>query len=72
MCLSAVYWARIDKLFYAAAREDAADAGFDDALIYRELNLPMAERKVVCAQIGRDEAVGVFQDWKLKPDKVMY
>jgi guanine deaminase len=72
MCLAAIYWARIGKIFYAAQREDAADTGFDDALIYRELNLPTAERQVAAKQMFRPEALAVFREWKAKPDKVMY
>jgi guanine deaminase len=72
MCLAAIYWARIGKIFYAGEREDAAEAGFDDALIYRELNLPMPERQVVSKQMSRQEALAVLQEWKVKPDKVMY
>lgn len=72
MCLAAVYWARIGKVFYAAQREDAADAGFDDEFIYRELRLPIAERRVRCEQMSRAEALGVLELWKAKPDKVMY
>jgi guanine deaminase len=72
MCLAAVYWARIHKLFYAAQREDAADAGFDDAFIYCELSLPMAERQLACTQMSRPEALTVLRMWKNKPDKVMY
>jgi guanine deaminase len=72
MCLAAIYWARIGRLFYAAQREDAAHAGFDDELIYRELCLPMAERQVVCKQIFRPEALAVMAQWKAQPNKVMY
>src|SRR5687768_14894716 len=72
MCLAAVYWAHIGRLFYAAQRENAADAGFDDAFIYHELSLPMHERRVVCEQMFRHEALAVLREWKAKPDKVMY
>jgi guanine deaminase len=72
MCLAAIYWARIGKLSYAAQREDAADAGFSDECIYRELSLPITERQVTCTQMFREEALEVLRAWKAKPDKVMY
>jgi tRNA(Arg) A34 adenosine deaminase TadA len=72
MCLAAIYWARIGRLFYAAQREDAAAAGFSDELIYKELGLPMKERQVACKQMFREEALEVLRAWKAKPDKVMY
>jgi guanine deaminase len=72
MCLAAIYRARIGRLFYAAQREDAADAGFSDEFIYKELGLPLAERQVTCEQMFRDEGLDVLRAWKAKPDKVMY
>jgi tRNA(Arg) A34 adenosine deaminase TadA len=72
MCLAAIYWARMDKLFYAAQREDAADAGFSDELIYKELGVPIAERQVISRQLFRADALEVFRAWKARPDKVMY
>jgi guanine deaminase len=72
MCLAAIYWARIARVFYAGQREDAADAGFDDEFIYRELNAPMDQRRVLCKQMSRSEALAVLQEWKAKPDKVSY
>jgi tRNA(Arg) A34 adenosine deaminase TadA len=72
MCLAAIYWARIERLYYAAGREDAARAGFDDAWLHRELVLPPAERAVVTAQHLRDEAVQAFQTWAEKEDRVAY
>lgn len=72
MCLAAIYWARIDTLFYAGQREDAADAGFSDAFIYNELSVPMMDRQVMCKQMLREEALEILRAWKVKPDKVMY
>lgn len=72
MCLGAIYWARPDRIVYACTREDAADAGFDDQLIYDELPLPYTERKIKTENAFRDEALLVFDAWKKKADKVEY
>jgi guanine deaminase len=72
MCLAAVYWARLDGLFFAGARGDAADAGFDDEFLYRELAVALPERRIATGQLLRNEALSVFNEWKAKPDKIMY
>jgi len=72
MCLSAIYWARLQKIFYANTRLDAAAVGFDDALIYREVAQPPSRRKIQLRQLLRSDALKVFAEWKAKPDKVQY
>jgi guanine deaminase len=72
MCLAAAYWARVDRLVYAATRDDAARAGFDDALIYRELLLAPEARTLHTDHLLRAEALGVFEEWLAKPDRVPY
>ena len=72
MCLAAIYWARIKKVFYAGTRKDAAGIGFDDELIYRELARPVARRKIPMKQLLHGEALKVFNEWRDKPDKVRY
>lgn len=72
MCLGAIYWARPSAVFFAGTREDAADAGFDDDLIYRELNLPNDARQMRMTPFMRDEARRVFEGWKNKSDKTEY
>ncbi len=73
MCLGAIYWARPDRIVFAATREDAADAGFDDQLIYDELPLPPEQRRIPTeALVLRDEARAVFKAWKEKEDKLRY
>ncbi len=72
MCLSAIYWARIARIFYAATRQDAARIGFDDDLIYREFTRPAAERAVPAERIDMPEARDVFDAWENKTDKVRY
>jgi tRNA(Arg) A34 adenosine deaminase TadA len=72
MCLGAIYWSRLDRLYFAAGRQDAARVGFDDEFLYTELNLPLARRRVPTAQVLRDEALPAFAEWEAKPDKVPY
>jgi guanine deaminase len=72
MCLGAAYWARVERIVFAATRTDAAGAGFDDEELYQELALPHAKRKVPMQQILRDKAVEVFEEWKRMPGKIMY
>lgn len=72
MCLGAIYWARPDKVYYAAARTDAANAGFDDDFIYHELNIPHKNRRIPFIRIPNDEAIHVFKTWIKKENKVNY
>jgi tRNA(Arg) A34 adenosine deaminase TadA len=73
MCLGAIYWARPDRVVFAATRTDAADAGFDDQLIYDELPLPPEQRRIPTLPfLLRDEACAVFEAWKAKSDKTRY
>jgi len=72
MCLSAIYWARIDRLYFAATRQDAAAAGFDDEFLYREISLPIAERRLPTRQMLREPALTAFAEWKSRPDKILY
>ena len=72
MCLGAIYWARIDKIYYATNRADAAAVGFDDQFIYDELDKKMDNRKLPFVQLLRDEAQGVFKLWKDLENKTEY
>lgn len=72
MCLAAVYWARLRKVFYANTRKDAAKIGFDDDLIYREVSLPSARRTIPMKRLLDPEALKAFAEWKSKTDKVAY
>ena len=72
MCLSAIYWARIDKIYYANTREDAKKIDFDDSLIYSEFKKNINERKIPMIQMMRNEALEAFQLWEKKIDKVKY
>ena len=72
MCLGAIYWARIDKLFFANTKQDAKDIEFDDSFIYEEFDLPIEKRKIPTRQILREEALVAFNKWKEKADKIEY
>ena len=72
MCLSAIYWERINKIYYANTREDARKIDFDDSLIYSEFKKNINERKIPMIQIMRNEALEAFQLWEKKSDKVKY
>lgn len=63
MCLGAIYWARPSKLFFAASREDAAKAGFDDSYIYNQVSLPPHERDLSTVKLNPAEAIAVFTEW---------
>lgn len=63
MCLGAIYWARIEKIYYANTKADAAAVGFDDAFIYEELDKPMDKRKLPTIQLMSDEAINTFKLW---------
>ena len=72
MCLSAIYWARINKIYYANTRDDAQKIDFDDSLIYTELKKNIDQRKIPMIQMMRDEALKAFELWNKKLDKVKY
>ena len=72
MCLSAIYWAKIEKIYYANTRNDAKKINFSDAMIYEELNKTIKDRTIPMHQIMRDEALKAFDLWDKKEDKVKY
>ena len=72
MCLGAIYWARPDRVFYAATASDAAAAGFDDSFIYEELKVAHSERKIPFEQIMPDAGLEPFQEWTHKDDRIRY
>ena len=72
MCLGAIYWTRPKIIYYANNCGDAADAGFDDSMIYAEIKTPLTDRKIPSIEIGRDAALKIFQAWKDDPDKTGY
>lgn len=72
MCLGAIYWAHIDKIYYANDRHDAADIGFDDDFIYQEIALKPTERTKPSEILLREEAIEAFKQWEAKADKTEY
>ena len=72
MCLGAIYWARLSRLYYAATQHDAAAAGFDDALIYREMALAPSLRRLPTASLSREEALEAFRRWREQADRIDY
>ena len=72
MCFGAVYWARLDKLYFANNKTDAKKIGFDDSFIYDEISISPDKRKIPNIQLLRDEALKAFEDWEKKEDKTEY
>ncbi len=72
MCLGAIYWARIARVYYANTTQDAAAIGFDDGLLYREIALPAEDRTISIVHLALPEAAEVFAEWERMPDKVPY
>ena len=72
MCLGAIYWAHLDKLYYGNDKKDAAGIGFDDAFIYRELDLKPEDRALKSERLLPDKAIEAFRQWADKADKVEY
>lgn len=72
MCLGAIYWARLDKMYYANDKADAKNIGFDDSFIYDELELKPENRKLPSEVLLRNEAIKAFEAWTAKEDKTEY
>lgn len=72
MCLGAIYWAHLDRMFYGNDKHDAAEAGFDDAFIYKEMELKPESRRLSSVRLMPEEAIRAFEVWKAKDDKTKY
>ncbi|MGM0626505.1 MAG: deaminase [Bacteroidota bacterium] len=72
MCLGAIYWARLEKLYFASGRKEAAGAGFSDEFIYDELGKTIRERSIPTRQMMQKDAESVFKSWKDFEDKILY
>lgn len=72
MCLAAIYWARLARVYFGNTRRDAARIGFDDDHLYREVARPRAQRRLPMRQLLREEALVAFTEWEHKSDKVTY
>lgn len=72
MCLGAIYWAHLDRMFYGNTKTDAKNIGFDDSFIYDELELPKEKRRLVYKNMLQEEAIKAFELWMQKEDKTEY
>ncbi len=72
MCLGAIYWARIERIYYAAGNADAAKAGFDDSFIYREISLPLEKRSIPAEQMEALRGIEPFKQWMAMEEKTPY
>jgi tRNA(Arg) A34 adenosine deaminase TadA len=72
MCLGAIYWARPERVYYACTKDDAASAGFDDAFVYKEIDLGPENRQIPFVAVDRKLAMELFQNWIDNPDKTVY
>lgn len=72
LCLAAIYWSRLDAIYYAATCDDAAAAGFDDRSFYQEIRKPAGERSIPMKHALRDEALVALQTWMRKEDRIRY
>ena len=72
MCLGAIYWAHLDRIYFGCTHKDAADVGFDDSVIYQEVRRPFVERKIPIVGMDRDAALEAFDEWRKSTAKVAY
>jgi tRNA(Arg) A34 adenosine deaminase TadA len=72
MCLGAIYWARLSRVYFANVDADASKIGFDDSVIYREIAKPHSQRKIPMIQMMREEALEAFLAWESKTNKIEY
>jgi tRNA(Arg) A34 adenosine deaminase TadA len=72
MCMGAIYWARLARVFFGGTAADAAGAGFSDAFIYQEINLPHARRQIPFVPLMREAALACFDAWRAQTDRVDY
>lgn len=72
MCLGAIYWARLERIYFALNRKDAANIGFDDEFIYQEIDLDPAKRSIPATYMPLADGAALFEVWQGKLDKVMY
>jgi tRNA(Arg) A34 adenosine deaminase TadA len=72
MCLAAIYWARLDRVYFASTRQDAASIGFDDDFIYQQIPLELSARSLPMIQLPTADAAQLFADWSANPDKIPY
>jgi tRNA(Arg) A34 adenosine deaminase TadA len=72
MCLGAIYWARLDRIYFGNVAADASNIGFDDSFIYQEFAQPLPQRSIPIEQMMREQALAAFRAWQQKPNKIPY
>jgi guanine deaminase len=72
MCLGAIYWAHLARVYFASTATDASEAGFDDSTIYRELGQSYAARRIPMSQMMREQGLAAFREWVNNPNKIVY
>jgi guanine deaminase len=72
MCLSAIYWARLDRIYFANDRHDAAKIGFRDDFLYHEIPLPLEQRAIPVSRLLQAEGWAAFEEWDRREDKIVY
>jgi guanine deaminase len=72
MCLGAIYWARLGRIYYGNVAADASAIGFDDSFIYRELAHELPQRSIPMVEMMREQALAAFRAWQQKPNKILY
>lgn len=72
MCMGAIYWARVARVYYANTRDDAAKIGFDDSFIYEQLQLPLEARKIPMIPLMHEQALEAFRAWEQSQNKIKY
>ncbi|MGP1372037.1 MAG: nucleoside deaminase [Almyronema sp.] len=72
MCMATIYWAKLDRIYYANSKEDASEYGFNSGFIYQEIALPISQRSLPMTQLMQDKAVAAFKEWASKTDKLTY
>ncbi len=72
MCLGAIYWARLDRIYFGNSRTDAAKIGFDDKLLYREIPLPVSRRAIPTIRLMKEQALTAFREWERCTEKIAY
>ncbi len=72
MCLGAIYWARLDRVWFACTRDDARAAGFDDSFIYDEIPRDPAQRAIPASQAHRERGLDAFREWSRAEGRILY
>jgi len=72
MCLGAIFWARPSRVYFAATKYDASNAGFDDSFVYKQIDIPSEDRTIPFIHVAHEKLNLPFENWKLNKDKISY